>query len=118
LDVDAYYVFTDNTVVSAIETLLGVAENRGVPVVTSDADSVDRGAVATYAFDYYDMGYQTGEMALRHIQSGDDVSAIATMPVETSQNLILRLNPAAAERMGVEIPQALLDEAGAEGIVE
>ncbi len=117
LDVDAYYVFTDNTVVSALESLLGVAEARGVPVVTSDADSVARGAIATYAFDYYDMGYQTGQMAVRYLDAGGSLESIATMPVETSQDLYLKLNLAAAERIGIQIPQDLLDEAGSDGLL-
>lgn len=107
LDVDAFYVFTDNTVVSAIETLIGVAEERQVPVITSDADSVARGAVASFAFDYYDMGVQSGEMAVRILQGADPGS----IPVETSHNLILTLNPGAAERMGVDVPQEVLDRA-------
>jgi putative ABC transport system substrate-binding protein len=33
------------------------------------------------------------------------------MPVETQTELELYVNPAAAEAMGVEIPQSMLDEA-------
>lgn len=107
LEVDAFYVFTDNTVVSAIETLISVAEDMQVPVITSDVDSVERGAVAAYAFDYYDMGYQSGELAVR-ILGGEDPG---TIPVETSQNLLLHVNLDAAERIGLTIPQSVLDRA-------
>ncbi|MDO5496188.1 MAG: ABC transporter substrate-binding protein [bacterium] len=107
LDVDAFYVFTDNTVVSAVETLIGVAEERQIPVIASDGGSVERGATASYAFNYYDMGVQSGEMAIRILEGADP----ATMPVETSQTLILTVNPDAAERAGIELPQELLDRA-------
>lgn len=115
LDVDAYWVPTDNTVVSAIETLIQVAEEKQVPVITSDGDSIARGAVATYAFNYYDMGLQSGRMAVR-VLTGE--ATPAEIPVETSEDLILYLNLDAAERMGVTIPQDLLDQADPANITE
>nr|NLD41804.1 ABC transporter substrate-binding protein [Actinomycetales bacterium] len=107
LDVDAYYVLTDNMVVAGVESIIEVAEARGVSVVTSDAGSVERGALASYAFDYYDMGVQSGKMALRILEG----TAPADIPVETSEKIYLTLNPDAAERMGVTIPQSVLDRA-------
>ena len=108
LDVDAYFMPTDNTVVAAFESLLQVAEARSVPLVTADGESVERGAIATYGVDYEQLGYRTGEMAVEILQEGADP---AEMPVETYDELLLTVNPAAAERMGVEIPAALLDRA-------
>lgn len=115
LDVDAYYVPTDNTVVSALETLIGVAETRGIPVIAAEGDSVARGAIATYGISYYELGYQTGEMAVRILQGEADPAAT---PVETQSELLLYLNLGAAERMGVTIPQALLDAALPENVTE
>ncbi|WP_324649293.1 ABC transporter substrate-binding protein [Georgenia sp. H159] len=108
LDVDAYFMPTDNTVVAAFESLLQVAEERSVPLVTADGESVERGAIATYGVDYEKLGYQTGQMALRILQDGADP---AEMPIETFADLVLIVNPAAAERMGVEIPADLLERA-------
>lgn len=113
LDVDAFWVGTDNTVVSAIETLVQVAETKQIPIITSDGDSIARGAVATYAFNYYDMGLQTGRMAVR-VLNGE---APADIPVETSEDLLLYLNLDAAERMGVTIPQELIDSADPENVI-
>ena len=108
LDVDAFYVPTDNTVVSALESLLQVAESKSLPVIDAEGDSVERGAAATFGLDYEALGYQTGEMAVRVLQDGADP---AEMPVETQTELLLIVNPAAAERMGVEIPAEVLDRA-------
>ena len=115
LDVDAYYVPTDNTVVGALETLLGVAEARQVPVIVGEGDSVARGGVATYGMSYYALGYQTGEMAVKVLTAEADP---ATTPVETQSELELYLNLGAAERMGVTIPQELVDQAKPENITE
>lgn len=108
LDVDAFYVPTDNAVVSALESLLGVAQNQKIPVIAAEGDSVERGAVATYGLNYEKLGAQTAEMAVRILTEDADP---ATMPVETPTELELYVNPKAAEAMGVEIPQSMLDEA-------
>jgi putative ABC transport system substrate-binding protein len=108
LDVDAFYVPTDNTVVSALESILQVAESRSIPVIAAEGDSVERGAVATYGLDYTQLGYQTGEMAVQILTEGADP---AEMPIETQTELSLVINAAAAARMGVEIPAELLESA-------
>lgn len=107
-DVDAIYVPTDNTVVSGIAALIQVAEQNGVPVVSGDAGPVENGAIATVGIDYGKLGYQTGEMAAAILQDGADP---AEMPVETSNDVELIINPAAADRMGVELPASVTDRA-------
>jgi putative ABC transport system substrate-binding protein len=115
LDVDAFYVVTDNTVVSALESLIQVAEAKEILTVAAEGDSVARGTVATYGIDYYQLGYQTGEMAVKILRGEADP---ASMPVETQSELQLYLNLAAAERMGVTIPEDLLAEADPANITE
>nr|NLD41802.1 ABC transporter substrate-binding protein [Actinomycetales bacterium] len=114
LDVDAYYIPTDNVIVGAIDSIIGVAENRQVPVIVGEGDSVERGGIATYGMSYYELGLQTGAMAIRILEGADP----ATTPVETQSDLALYLNLGAAERMGVTIPQAMIDRAEPENIVE
>lgn len=108
LDVDAIYVPTDNTVVSALESVLGVAQEKSLPVVAGEADSVEKGAMATYGIDYHKLGEQTGRMAVRILQDGADP---ATMPVEEQTEFELVVNVEAAQRAGVTLPQSLLDKA-------
>jgi len=105
--VDAIYVPTDNTVVAALEAVIKVAEENDIPVIAGEGDSVERGALATFGIDYYELGKQTGEMAIK-VLSGEDP---AGMPIETQKNMKLYLNKKAAEAMGVEIPEDLLSEA-------
>ena len=108
LDVDAYYVPTDNTVVSALEALLQVAESQSLPVIAADGASVERGALGTYGLDYERLGYQTGEMAIQVLTEGADP---AEMPVETLSELSLIVNSGTAERLGVELPAELVESA-------
>lgn len=115
LDVDAIYLPTDNTVISSIDSVLQVGESKQIPVFAAEGDSVAKGAIATYGLSYYQLGYQTGEMAVRILTEGADP---ATMPVETQQDLLLYLNLGAAERMGVTLPQSLIDQADPENVTE
>ncbi len=105
--VDAIWVGTDNTVVSGLEALIKVCEDNGIPFFPSDDPSIERGGIACLGFDYYDVGYQTGEMAVRILQ-GEKASDI---PVELGKTFSYTVNTEAAERYGVTIPQAILDKA-------
>lgn len=112
LDVDAIYVPTDNTVVSAIDSVLAIGESKKIPVYSAEGDTVKNGAIATYGLSYHALGYQTGEMAVRILQGADP----ASMPVESQKDLLLYLNLAAAERMGVTIPDDVVGRAETENI--
>ncbi|MFP5415559.1 MAG: ABC transporter substrate-binding protein [Actinomycetes bacterium] len=107
-DVDAFFVGTDNTVVSAIESVVQVAEEAKIPLVVSDPDSVDRGAAAAYAVDYRAQGVQTGLMAASMLKSG---GSPATTPVEVAKDLELKVNVDAAVRMGTPLPDAVVQKA-------
>jgi putative ABC transport system substrate-binding protein len=104
---DAIYVPTDNTVVTALEALIQVGRENRLPVIAGDIDSVPRGAIAALGFDYLDVGRQTGRMVARVLRGeppGD-------MPVEFAPTPELAVNPAAAEAMGVTLPEAVVARA-------
>ena len=114
-DVDAIYVPTDNVVVSGLDSVLKFGEDNKIPVFGAEGDSVEKGCVGTFGLNYFDLGKQTGEMALRILQGGEDP---AVMAVETQAEPKFFFNKKGAEAMGVEIPAKLLDEAPAENIYE
>ncbi len=105
--VEAVYIPTDNTVVSAFEAITQVGYQAKLPIFAADTDSVARGAIAALAVDYYKMGRQTGEMVSRVFKGANP----AEMPVETLREFQIHLNPGSAAKMGVDIPEALLKKA-------
>ena len=105
--VDAIWVGTDNTVVSGLEAVIKVCEDNQIPFFPSDDPSIERGGIACLGFDYYDVGYQTGEMAVRILEG----TSACDIPVELGKIFSYTVNTAAAERYGVTIPQAILDKA-------
>ena len=105
--VEAIYVPTDNTVVTALEAIVGVGIDNQLPVYAGDTDSVPRGALAAIGFDYYDVGIQTGKIVAR-VLNGEEPGDIAVQSIETTE---LHVNPGAAERMGVTLPEAVIARA-------
>ena len=105
--VDAIYVPTDNTIVTALESVIKVGAENGIPVYSGDTDSVKRGTVAALGFNYYDIGRQTGKVVLR-ILKGEKPGAI---PVRVAAGTDLFVNLKAAKSMGVTIPAAVVSKA-------
>jgi putative ABC transport system substrate-binding protein len=105
--VDAVFVPTDNTVVSALESAVKVCEQNKLPLFNADVASVERGAIAAMGFDYYKHGVQTGALAKRILDGADP----AVTPVEYQLELQLHVNLPAAKKMGLTIPDAMLKKA-------
>ena len=106
--VDAIYVPTDNTVVSALESVISVANGKKIPLFVGELDSMKRGAVAASGFNYYDIGYQSGLMAAEILSGNKKASEI---PVELPESLTLTINKKAAEEQGVEVKEEWGDDA-------
>lgn len=107
LDVDAFYVPTDNNVVAGIEALIQVAEQKQAVVVASDEGSVERGAAASLTVNYEQQGHDLAAMAIEIFDGADP----GTMPVKLQDTFDLTVNPDGAERMGAEIPEDMASRA-------
>ena len=57
--------------------------------------------VATLSINYYDLGYATGEMAVRILADGEDIS---TMPIEYAPKFTKEYNAEICEELGVTVP--------------
>jgi putative ABC transport system substrate-binding protein len=105
--VDAIYIPTDNTVVSALEGAIAVAVENKLPLYSGDTDSVKRGALATIGFNYHDIGKETGKIVAR-VLKGEKPGDI---PVAFATGTDLYVNKGAAAKMGVTLPDAVIKRA-------
>lgn len=105
--VDALYLPTDNTIISALGTVLAVGTDNKLPVFTGDTESVQKGSVASIGFDYFQVGLETGAVVVR-ILKGEKPGAI---PVSNASGSNLVINAKAAAAMGVTVPPAVLARA-------
>lgn len=107
-DVDVFYIVTDNTVVSALDSVVGVANEQQIPLVVGEPDSLEKGGFATYGIDYYTIGYRTGEMAVE-ILTGEKTAG--DLDVEYPPEIQLFINKDAAEKQGIEWQDAWDEDA-------
>jgi putative ABC transport system substrate-binding protein len=106
---DVIYIPTDNTAVSGLEAIIAVAEENKIPFFGSTGDMVDRGCIAAQGADYSWIGQEAGRYAVRILEgeSPGDIPVVCCAP----EACLLVVNPGAAERMGITIPQSVIDEA-------
>ena len=99
-NIDAFFANPDNTIFSSFETIMKACNEAGVPVFTSEAGLVARGAVAAYGADLYQWGYQAGKQAVRYLKNGS-TEGLSWEMVKVRERVY---NPESAGRFGIEVP--------------
>ena len=99
---DALYIPTDNTAASCAEAINNVAEPAGVPIVAGEEGLCKGCGVATLSISYYDLGYTTGQMAVKILTGESDISE---MPIEYCPNPVKKYNPTLCESLGITVPE-------------
>ncbi|QLB18956.1 ABC transporter substrate-binding protein [Mannheimia granulomatis] len=105
--VQAIYISEDNAVVSAYEALHKAALEAKIPVIAADRDTVQRGAIAAYAVNQYDIGVATGKSAARVLKG----EKAGTIPTQEVSQLELSINTKTAKELGIMVSGTLLKEA-------
>jgi putative ABC transport system substrate-binding protein len=106
---DAVLLLGENdAAATALDKVIRIAGKAELPVFATNADLVAGGAVASVTLDFYDLGWQAGEMVLRILQ-GESPTGIESHRAKAS-NLIV--NPSAAETMGIGLPPSVIARAG------
>lgn len=98
---DVIYVPTDNTVASNAELIANICIPDKVPVIAGEENTCRGCGAATLTINYYDLGYTTGEMAVRILVDGENIS---DMPIEYDDKLTKRYNKEICEQLGIEVP--------------
>ena len=96
---EVIFIPTDNTIVSAINTLVDLSKETKVPVVGSDAGSVEKGVLFTYGTNYEALGRQTGKLAGRVLR-GEKVKDI---DAEYPKTLNVVVNHDMAKELGIDV---------------
>jgi putative ABC transport system substrate-binding protein len=105
--VQAIYIPNDNTVISALDSVLRVTHSEKIPVFCSDPQSVERGALMALAPNQYAMGQQVGRMVVR-ILEGEPLNNIG---IEKAAQPQLTINLNVANLLGINIPPSLISKA-------
>ena len=98
--IDAFFANPDNTVFASFETILKNCNQANVPIFTSEAGLVQRGAVAAFGADIYQWGYQAGEQAAQFLKT-HKTDGLKPEMVKIRKRVY---NPAAVKKYNIAIP--------------
>ncbi len=97
---DAFFALPDNTVFAAFETISSRCQTAKIPVFTSEAGLVQRGALCAFGADMRAWGYQSGQQA---------VAVLRHKPQPKPEEVKLRVrmfNPNRAKELGLTFSNA------------
>ena len=98
---DALYVPTDNTVAANTGIVDGICRPAKKPVFAGEEGICAGCGVATLSISYYDLGYTTGEMAVKILNGEADISS---MPIEYT-DVTKKYNKAICDDLGLTAPE-------------
>lgn len=109
--VDAFYLSTDNTVISALSAVSDVAKDNKIPIMSADPSSAEKFEVlAAWGFDYYKMGRATGKLISRII-NGENPESIGTVFMTDPSDVDFLINLDVAKNLGITIPDNIIKKA-------
>lgn len=101
------YTSLDNNVVASFESMYKAANEMKVPLLASDTDSVERGAVAALGVNYHDIGVETGKITGRILRG----EAAGTIPSLRMTKFDLYISPKHAKEQGISLSEDVIKEA-------
>lgn len=102
---DAIYLPTDNVMASSMPIIYGVTAESKTPVICGESGMVYNGGLATLGISYFQLGYETGLMAVEVLGGAD----ISEMPIRfATEGFEYAINKTVADEIGLEIPDDLL----------
>jgi len=108
--VDAIWNPTDNTTTSGLEAVIRVCEENTIPLFGSTGAMVERGCIAARGANYGWIGWKAGKYAAMILKGEKKASDIPVVKCSGDAQVLV-VNPAAAKRMGITIPQSVIANA-------
>ena len=99
-NIDGFFALPDNSVFASFETILKSCNQANVPIFTSEAGLVKRGAVAAFGADMYLWGFQAGEQAAQYLKT-HKTDGLKPEMVQIRKRVY---NPAVAKKYNIIIP--------------
>ena len=101
-NIDVFFANPDNIVFESFETIIRSCNQKNIPVFTSEAGLVERGALAAYGADIYQWGHQAGVQAAQYLKNR--TSSGMHWEMVTVRKKVF--NPSAAKKFGLTIPSS------------
>ena len=98
--INVFFANPDNVVFASFETIVQSCNKNNVPIFTSEAGLVKRGALMAYGADIYHWGFQAGEEAAQFLKT----KSLTNLHWEMVKVRKRVYNPEVAARYGVVVP--------------
>ncbi|HHX80254.1 MAG TPA: ABC transporter substrate-binding protein, partial [Acholeplasmataceae bacterium] len=108
LQVDAFYIPTDNAIAGAMGVIKDIINEKKIPAIVGEPNVVDAGGTITYGVNYYELGRLTAEMAVKILKDGINPKDIPSVGLSEYD---LVINKKQLDEIGISIPEALLERA-------
>ncbi len=106
-ETDAIFVPIDNTIASAMSTVVKVTDAKKIPVFPSADTMVADGGLLGIGVDQYQIGVETAKVVAK-VLKGEDTK---NMPIVLANEGVIYLNEAKAKQLGIEIPNDIKEKA-------
>ena len=97
---DLIMILKDNTIVSGIDTIIKLCQNYHVPLLASDLNSGEKGAVLAYGIHEYDSGAQGALQAKLILEQGKQPDQVFIVAVDT---MVMKINRKQAALQGLDL---------------
>ena len=98
---EVMYIPTDNTAASNTELIDSICSEKKIPVFTGE-EGIARGCgVATLSISYYDLGYTTGQMAVKILKGEKDIAQMAIEYAPAAKKYVA----SRCEALGLTVPE-------------
>ena len=104
---DAIFVPIDNTIASAMATVVKVTDAKKIPLLPSADTMVADGGLLGLGVDQYQIGVETAKVVAKVLKGADTKN----MPIVLANEGVIYLNEAKAKQLGIEIPKEIKDKA-------
>ena len=98
---DALYIPTDNTAATYAEAIHGVVADSKLPIIAGEEGICSACGIATLSIDYYDLGYATGEMAVKILKGEANVAEMA-IEYTPADKIKKKYNKAICDDLGID----------------
>ena len=95
---DLIMILKDNTIVSGIDTIIKLCQNYHVPLLASDLNSGEKGAVLAYGIHEFDSGAQGALQAKLILEQGKQPDQV---PVVAVEKMVMKINRKQAQLQGL-----------------
>lgn len=95
---DAIYVPTDNVVANNASSIYDICKPKNVPIIAGEENTCKGCGIATMSISYYELGYTTGEMAVKILKGEANISE---MPIGYAPAPAYKYNETICKELGI-----------------